>query len=214
MQKESAEIMADLGYFYAALQEKEKGKYYSHEAVRIAEKVGEERLLIITNIYSCTNLIYTEKNYDKVRKTVNKYLPLAQKYKMLKEVMWANHSYADTFLLRDQYVEGEKNYIKAVKACIQFGDIFQVTGDLAGLAMSLSGQGRYAKCMILYGAVQSKLEDLGIPKFAPVWDEYFEKHIGKAQKSLGEEKSIKLFEQGKKMGFEKAVEYALDFDKD
>ncbi len=51
----------------------------------------------------------------------------------------------------------------------------------------------------------------GLVKF---WDEWHEKYIEGAKKEVGEELARKYEEEGIAMGFEKAVEYALDFDKD
>jgi hypothetical protein len=41
-----------------------------------------------------------------------------------------------------------------------------------------------------------------------------EKHIDGAVLKIGEEKAKILEEQGRQLSFNKAVEYALDFDKD
>ncbi len=52
---------------------------------------------------------------------------------------------------------------------------------------------------------------MGILEF---WDEWIEMYIESAKAEVGEELTQKYEEEGIAMGFDKAVEYALDFDKD
>ena len=49
---------------------------------------------------------------------------------------------------------------------------------------------------------------------AEFWDEWIDTYIKGAREKLGEELTLKYEEEGQNMGFEAAVEYALDFDKD
>ena len=48
----------------------------------------------------------------------------------------------------------------------------------------------------------------------PFWDDFIDTYIAGAKKEVGEELAKKYEEEGIAMGFEKAVEYALDFEKD
>ena len=51
----------------------------------------------------------------------------------------------------------------------------------------------------------------GLYKF---WDEWIETYLLGARKEVGEEFTRRYEEEGSKMGFEAAVEYALDVDRD
>ena len=44
--------------------------------------------------------------------------------------------------------------------------------------------------------------------------DWFEEYVNRARKAIGEEKAAQYEQEGRQMGFEKAVEYALDFEKD
>jgi hypothetical protein len=46
------------------------------------------------------------------------------------------------------------------------------------------------------------------------WDEWTDTYIEGAKKEVGEELAKRYEAEGTAMGFEKAVEYALDFEKD
>jgi len=214
MKKDSVLCMLELGFIYSVVLQKDKGLHFSRESVWLAEKINEERLVISSNIFACTSYIYLEKDLSKTEEIIQKYLPLAQKYNMPKEIMWANHSYADCSLIRKDFDEAEKRFCKAIVATINYGDIAQTSGDLGGLASSLSGQDRFEKSMQLFGAVKAKLEDLGLVEFPPCYQIILDGYQNQAKQNLGEEKSAKLFEKGKEMGFDKAVEYALDIKAD
>jgi hypothetical protein len=117
--------------------------------------------------------------------------------------------------LNQQYKISEKRYAEAMKSALKYQNIFQAAQELHGMAMSLSGQKRYPKALRLNGAVSAKFEELEIT--VPgiwFWTKLIEKHIGGAIKVVGPEKAKILQEEGRQMGFEQAVEYALNFDKD
>jgi len=99
---------------------------------------------------------------------------------------------------------------------LKYGTVFLAATDLAGVAFSLSWQSRLAKCIRLDAAAWKKAGELGVSLsgVAEFWDEWIEIYIVGARKKLGEELTRKYEEEGQNMGFEAAVEYALDFDKD
>ena len=84
--------------------------------------------------------------------------------------------------------------------------------------MSVAGQSRLAKAIRLNAAVTEKAVVSGyiVPEElqAAFWVELVDNYIVGTRKKLGEELTRKYEEEGKSMGFEKAVEYALDFEKD
>jgi hypothetical protein len=44
--------------------------------------------------------------------------------------------------------------------------------------------------------------------------DWFEEYVNRARKAVGEEKAAQYEQEGRQMGLEKAVEYALDFELD
>jgi len=50
--------------------------------------------------------------------------------------------------------------------------------------------------------------------FLRFWHESLAKTVGRAKEQVGEKEAAALEEEGRAMGFEKAVEYALDFERD
>jgi non-specific serine/threonine protein kinase len=125
------------------------------------------------------------------------------------------HVHADCALMRKDYKETERRYSVAMKYVLERGDIYQVCREMTGVSLAVSGQGRYGKALRLRGAIDAKYEEFGVSIF-PVkfWMDWIEEYIGGAKKAVGEKAAATYEQEGRHMGFEKAVEYALDFDKD
>jgi hypothetical protein len=89
---------------------------------------------------------------------------------------------------------------------------------MLGVAMSVAGQGRYAKALRINAAATKAAVSFGswIPEEIPLvfWHELVIQHIVGTREKLGEELTKQYEEEGRSMSFEEAVEYTLDFDKD
>lgn len=71
------------------------------------------------------------------------------------------------------------------------------------------------KALRLQGAVDAKYNEFGA-SMIPVkfWTNWVEEYVQGARSAVGEKEAALYEQEGRQMGFEKAVEYALDFDKD
>ena len=125
------------------------------------------------------------------------------------------HYYSDCALMRKDYKETEKRYSIALKHHLEVGNHYQSLNELTGMIYGLSGQGRYKKALLLMGAVDAKFDEYGVSlpqlKF---WTDWFEEYVNGARRAVGEEKTARYEEEGRQMGFEMAIEYALDFERD
>jgi len=128
---------------------------------------------------------------------------------------WNLHCYSDCALMRKNFKETEKRYSVALKTNLEIGNHFQSLNELTGMIYGLSGQGRYRKALRLQGAVDAELNEFGIPMFQiKFWLNWFEEYVNGARRAVGKEKTAQYEQEGRQMGFDKAVEYALDFEKD
>ena len=109
----------------------------------------------------------------------------------------------------------EKCYLDATQSAMKSGSVLQTLIELQGMAMSVAGQGRHEKGLRLFGASVAKFEEYGA-QMATVdfWITCINRTIGKSMEILGPEKAQILDQEGRQMGFEKAIEYAFDIDKD
>ena len=128
---------------------------------------------------------------------------------------WNLHFYSDCAIMRKDFDEAEKRYSVAMNSYLRNGNVVEACNDFQGLAFALSGQKRYMKALRLQGAIQAKQDEFGIPTAqVKFWLDWFEEYLNGARKAVGEEKAAKYEQEGRQMGFENAVEYALDFGRD
>jgi len=125
------------------------------------------------------------------------------------------HLYSDCALMRKGFNEAEKRYSVGMRKFLENGNQVEACMELTGLLFAISGQGRYMKALRLMGAVDAKHDELGysVP-LVLFWIDWFEEYLNGARKAVGEEKAAQYEQEGRQMGFEKAVEYALDFEND
>ena len=128
---------------------------------------------------------------------------------------WNLHFYSDCALMRKDYKETERRYSIAMKRWLEIGNQIEVLSELGGMVFGLSGQGRYMKALRLQGADYAKRDEFGASVF-PVkfWMDWIEEYVNGARRAVGEKEAALYEQEGRLMGFEKAVEYALDFEKD
>jgi predicted ATPase len=138
---------------------------------------------------------------------------VALKDNMLKP--WNLHFYGDCALMKKDYRESEKRYSVAMQSYLENGNQVEACIDLQGIVFSLSGQGRYLKALRLQGAFDFKYDEFGLtPPQIKFWMNWIEEYLNGARNAVGEKKAAQYEQEGRQMGFERAVEYALDFEKD
>jgi len=131
------------------------------------------------------------------------------------DITVARHIYADIPLQNGDYKLAEKRYMEALKIALEMGSILQADIEMQGMAMAVAGQGRHEKGLQLFGAALGRFEEIGVELVTlNFWITCINRTIGKSMEVLGPEKSQSLDLEGRQMGFEKAIEYAFDINKD
>ena len=117
--------------------------------------------------------------------------------------------------MRKDYDEAEKRYSVGIRGYLEKGQLLASLVELTGMIFALSGQRRYMKALRILGVVYAKWDEFGLSLHqVKFWMDWFEEYVNGARKAVGEDKAAQYEQEGRQMGFEKAVEYALDFDKD
>jgi hypothetical protein len=129
-----------------------------------------------------------------------------------------HHMIGDCALIDGEYYEAEREYGKGLETSLIMNDTAYTCTEMLGVAMSVAGQGRYAKALRINAAASSNAKSFGswIPEEIPLvfWHELVMKLIVGTREKLGEELTQQYEEEGRAMSFEEAVEYTLDFHKD
>jgi non-specific serine/threonine protein kinase len=214
--RELALALIDLGRFSNAYGDHQKGMNFLEQGLKIAEGLADPNLICRSKEGFCFGYV-TQFQPDKAEPLIKQTMAKAMELNMPRELMMTRHYYADCALERDEYEEAKRRYSEALKAAIDFGDTWEAAAEMQGMAMGIAGQGRYKKALRLNGAALRKFEELGAAEIQTgikFWRILVEKNIGRAKKELGEKAAAEFEKEGRRMGFEKAVEYALDFDKE
>jgi tetratricopeptide (TPR) repeat protein len=212
--KELVHVLSDVGMLKNALNDHENGMKDSEGSVIIAENLDDPKLICRSRTHLCFGYI-TQFQHEKAEPLVKICMAQAMELDMPREIMDTKHYYGDCALEKNESKEAEKRYSEALKAALDYGDMWEAAAEMQGMAMGIAGQGRYKKALRLNGAALQKWEDIGatVPT-VKFWDILMERNIGRAKMEMGEKEAAKLEIEGRQMDFDKAVEYALDFKED
>jgi hypothetical protein len=212
---EQAIVLSYFSFVMAAAGDQETGLKYSEESVEIARKIGNPILINYCLIDLCQSYIHT-KQHDRAKPMIEEFLDSADEQKQSDLILRARRFLGDCALFEHNFMEAEKGYGLALQTALKYGNILDSAFELQGIAFALSGQSRLAKAIRLDAAAREKARNLGTNTYGLIkfYDELIDIYIGGARAKLGEELTRKHEEEGTSMGFEAAVEYALEYGKD
>jgi len=162
--------------------------------------------------------LVASKKTQEARPLVKKALKMAEEFEDLYLIVFTRHMLGDCQLIDGKYYEAEQEYSLSLRATLKYGDKSYSCMEMTGLAMAVSGQGRFVKALRLNATVNKIATQSGywIPEEVPqvFWQELIQKHIVGARKILGEELTGKSEAEGRSMSFDEAVKYALSLEID
>jgi hypothetical protein len=81
--------------------------------------------------------------------------------------------------------------------------------------MAVGGQGRAVKALRLNAAAEAQMREAGMDISGIVfWVEYLRRFLEPAREKLGADATAEAEEEGARMGFDAAIEFALDRTRD
>ena len=110
--------------------------------------------------------------------------------------------------------EAERRYGESLRAAVVYGDRYEMTFEVEGVAMAVAGQGRDVKAMRLAGAVAAERDALNAHVRIRFWDELVSRYIGEAAERVGTEAFAAERRYGETMSFNEAIDYALATERD
>ena len=187
---------------------------HCEESIEVFEKLDDPKLVARAKVPLCWSYLHRFQP-DIAEPIAEEIIEIALQFQMTRELVFARHFLADCPLLREDYHEAQVRYGEALKAALEIGNIVQACSEMHGMAMTYAGQSRYHKAVRLDGAVLATYEEHGVSlPYMRFWHETLDKTVGRAKEQVGVKEAATLEEEGRAMGFEKAVEYALDFERD
>jgi predicted ATPase len=212
---EEAQLLALLSFAHLDINGYECALEYSQKALEIARELGKPGLINHCLLQVCQNLDYG-KQFERALPYLEELIESSEKLKQPWTITVARHFHSDCALGMKDFREAERRYGLAIQTAIKYGNDFIAMADLQGIAFALSAQQRWKKSLRLNAASIERGKSIGISTQGKVecWDEWINNYIDGAKKAVGEELAKQYEEEGIAMGFDKAVEYALDFAKD
>jgi hypothetical protein len=213
--REEAWVLGEMSEQYNLKADYENGLKYGEQSMAIARKTGIPGLINHCLIFLCEGVVYS-KQYDRGKAFAEELLSSSEKLGNVYGIENGRHFLGDCALGTRNFKEAEKRYAHTIETSLKYGLIWLAICDLQGVAFALSGQKRFAKAIKLDVVARKEIKTLDgtLDGLVPFWDEWIETYLGGARKEVGAELTKKYEEEGRNMGFEAAVKYALDFDKD
>jgi non-specific serine/threonine protein kinase len=213
-QREAGIALMDKGFLLCILEEYQEGMSCFQECIETFQEYRDERLVLRSKLLLAFGYI-CQFQPDKAEDILKPLLETAKKFKITEGISNFNHYYSDCAMLRGDLKEGERRYANALVASLSLGDLFQTAIEMQGMAMCIAGQSRAHKAFRLNSAAMAELDELGVSiPYLKFWSDSLAKFLKHASSIIGEEAARIAEKEGREMGFENAVKYALEFDRD
>jgi predicted ATPase/class 3 adenylate cyclase len=159
--------------------------------LELARNLGRQSL-VTTSLNGVCQLLLATGQFERAE-------PLA-------EELHQDHFLADCAMHRQDYTLAARHYSRYLERSIQDGDVVGQTFQVLGFAMALAGLGRDENALRLEGAIDATWEELGVAARPRVVETWRERDLGGARARLGEPRASALFDEGRKMRWDRAVE--------
>lgn len=210
---EEANVSTELSRLYHTAEKHEKGIECSKRSHDLAIKIGNPGLINSCLSFICMSHIFL-KQYDKALPIAIEVIAASEKLEQPDILVRTHHFYSDCALGTGDFVEAEKRYALTVEKAIKYNNSGHGAIDLQGVAFALSGQQRWVKAIRVFAAASEYAKSLGLEIGVGFWSEWIDTYIGAAREELGEELTRKYEQEGSAMGYEKAVQYAQNYEQD
>jgi non-specific serine/threonine protein kinase len=201
------------GFAKTIQQEWEQARGALVEGLRLAEVAGDPWLAVRYRVF-LNWISVNQLRPDVIEHDVESCLQEALARGHPFDITVSHHIYADVPLQKGDFTLSERRYIEAARSALAYQNTLQAVIEMQGVAMSVAGQGRHDKGLRLFGASMAKFEEVGAQLVKlNFWLTCIQRTIGKSMESVGPERAQLLDGEGRRMGWERALEYAFDVDR-
>ena len=159
--------------------------------LELARSLGRQSL-VTTSLTGVCQLLLATGEFERAQ-------PLA-------EELQNDHFLADCAMHRRDYTLATRHYSRNLELWIQDEDVVAQTFDVLGFAMALAGLGRDEDALRLEASIDATWEELGVAVRPRVVETWRQRDLGGARARLGEPRASAVFEEGRKMSWDQAIE--------
>jgi len=215
--KEESVSTAELSLLNSSTGDNEAGLKLAQRSNELA-RIDNDAGVVLNSLWPLSQVLVNLKRCNEALPVIKKILDLAEQLENLHLKFVGHHNFGDCAAIQGKFRLAEEQYGKGLETTVQSGDLFFLLTELMGIAIAVSGMGRYEKALRLTGASNEKAKKEGSFSREQVpmlfWQELIKEHITGAREKLGEELARKCEAEGAAMELEEAVAYALDFERD
>jgi non-specific serine/threonine protein kinase len=202
--EEECLALSALGWAHFWPGENDRALETFRAGVAIAEAIGSQQLRLRLLAGECQVLVAMG---DAARALpLAQYLVEAAPPTDLRTAHFAHHFVADSSLLIADCRTAAQEYAKALELAVDLDDQLEVMVELQGIAMAQAGLGRPREAVLLAGAADQRLAQLGLVTTVPFWLALLEQWIGGAMAALPAAAAVRR--EGAHLGIAAALELA------
>ena len=179
------------------------------ESLELHRRSGNKRLINRAILDVCQVLV-SQGQVAKARPLANEALAIGMSLNDRWAQWGAHHYLADCCLIEEDCRAAHQHYTHALGAAVELGEMLDATIEMQGIAMALAGMSHALRALRLDGAATAYRLELGGLVSVPFWDALLAKYLGRAKEQVGQGASAVAWEEGRRMGFHRAVAYALN----
>jgi hypothetical protein len=181
------------------------------ECVELYRKIGSEKLVTRGRV-AVGQILAALGDVERTEPLARATLVEGRAQKEPKFVHYSLHYLADCALWRGDAKAAVRTYAESLRAALDYGNDMEAATEMQGVAMGLAGSGRETEALRLFGASCALLEELQstLADEVAFWVNFKTRYLTPARERIGAEAADKAEQEGRAMGWQRAVAYAFE----
>ncbi len=181
------------------------------ECVELYRKIGSEKLVTRGRV-AVGQILAALGDVERTEPLARATLVEGRAQKEPKFVHYSLHYLADCALWRGDAKAAVRTYAESLRAALDYGNDMEAATEMQGVAMGLAGSGCEAEALRLFGASCALLEELQstLADEVAFWVNFKKRYLTPARERIGAEAADKAEQEGRAMGWQRAVAYAFE----
>ena len=197
-----------LGWALYMCGEKSRALHVFEQNLELTRRLGH-RALVNRSIAGVCQLLVATGEFERAEPLALELHASTRDSEDVQNMVSGDHYLSDCAMDRRDYTLAEEHRLRALETALRIGDVMQQTIEVLGLAFTAAGLGRDEDALRLEGAIDAKWQELGVSHAPPLSEAWRERDLVPARARLGEPRASAVFDEGRAMTWDEAVEFAL-----
>jgi len=197
-----------LGWALYMCGEKSRALHVFEQNLELTRRLGH-RALVNRSIAGVCQLLVATGEFERAEPLALELHASTRDSEDVQNMVSGDHYLSDCAMDRRDYTLAEEHRLRALETALRIGDVMQQTIEVLGLAFAAAGLGRDEDALRLEGGIDAKWKELGVSHAPPLSEAWRERDLVPARARLGEPRASAVFDEGRAMTWDEAVEFAL-----